>query len=85
MDVSDLRELLSDIYQKLHAIHTKIDTLRQGHATMSQLAEIRQLRLEEVRCSYERQNAVIEPYPDGEDGYDEVDKSNMLNKSHAPS
>jgi hypothetical protein len=63
MDVSDLRDLLSEILQRLRLIELKIDVIRKGRATMEQLAEIRRDRLEDYKRTYYRQNAVTEPCP----------------------
>jgi hypothetical protein len=75
MDVSDLRDLLSEILQRLRLIELKIDVIREGRATMEQLAEIRRDRLEDYKRTYYRQNAVTEPCPCQEEGvcYDELD------------
>jgi hypothetical protein len=63
MDVSDLRDLLSGILQRLRLIELKIDVIREGRATMELLAEIRRDRLEDYKRTYYWQNAVTEPCP----------------------
>jgi hypothetical protein len=75
MDVSDLRDLLSEILQRLRFIELKIDVIRDGRATMEQLAEIRRDRREDYKRTYYRKNAVTAPCLCQEEGkcYDELD------------
>jgi hypothetical protein len=73
MDVPDLRDFLVEILQRLRIIELKIDIIRQGHASMDQLAKLRCDRLEDYKRTYYRQNAVTEPSSSYEgDGLDEV-------------
>lgn len=40
MDFSDLRDSLNEILQRLRVTELKIDVIREGHATVDQLAKI---------------------------------------------
>lgn len=58
MDNNVIVELLSEILRRLKIVEMKIEVKNIGYASMTQLAYLREQRLEDYRKDYVRQNGI---------------------------